>query len=210
MTAPLEIEVKFHVSDKQALLEKLHDIGAVSKGKVHEYNLCFDDDQKHLTREKRLLRLRKADKTTLTVKNPPDDNKTKPGMSIDFKVYEEIEVCVDDFDAMSSILRFLGFSPVQVYEKLRETFMLKNTVLCLDELPYGMFLEIEGLPDAIVKTAERLGLAWNERICATYLFMFETLRRILKIGFYDLTFENFSKVRVDFEKYRHLFIAGPS
>lgn len=213
MPGPLEIEVKFHVKDINLIQKKILAIGAVSAGRHREYNIRFDDPGENLLRRSCLLRLRHADKTTLTLKTPPGTGispKISPKISKDFKIQEELEVCVDDFDSMAAILESLGFSKVQVYEKIRETFKLGDTILCLDEMPFGLFLEIEGACDAIIKTAGQLGFLWEDRILDNYLSMFETIRRMLGLEFFDLTFENFSDVYIDFTKYTHLFLAGQS
>ncbi|NOY70632.1 MAG: class IV adenylate cyclase [Deltaproteobacteria bacterium] len=204
MSGPLETEIKFHILNKNSIRKRALSIGAVSEGRHEEYNLRLDDSRQSLLRGDRLLRLRRADTTTLTLKSPA------PEKSTDFKVHEELEVCMDDFDTMATIFNALGFTRVQVYEKIRETFKLGNTILCLDEMPFGTFLEIEGTCNAIVKTAGQLGFSWEDRIIDNYLSMFETIRRILGLKFSDLTFENFSDIHIDFAEYLHLFVAGPS
>jgi adenylate cyclase class 2 len=105
---------------------------------------------------------------------------------------------VTDFDATCRILECLGFFPRQVYEKYRETFTLKATTLCLDNLPYGDFLEIEGDKAPIRELTDRLGLNWKKRILATYLEMFEFIRKEAALEFNDLTFAGFQNVPHDF------------
>lgn len=43
----------------------------------------------------------------------------------------------------------LGLVPVLMYEKHRTTFTLTNFVICIDRLPFGLFLEIEGAEEYI-------------------------------------------------------------
>ncbi len=38
----------------------------------------------------------------------------------------------------------MGFMPALVYEKRRETWTLGKTEIVIDELPFGLFMEIEG------------------------------------------------------------------
>ena len=47
-------------------------------------------------------------------------------------------------EAMESILDALGFMPAMIYEKRRETWRLGATEVVIDELPFGLFMEIEG------------------------------------------------------------------
>jgi adenylate cyclase class 2 len=45
---------------------------------------------------------------------------------------------------MEAILDALGFTPTLVYEKRRQTWRLGKTEIVVDELPFGLFMEIEG------------------------------------------------------------------
>jgi len=187
----LEIEVKFHLSDNDALRSRILQIGAVSGGRVFESNLRFEDAAGSFAANRSLLRLRRDRKVRLTHKSTPLESDKR------FKIRREIEVEVGSFDQMRQLLEALGYHVVQVYEKWRETFALDGVELCLDEMPYGTFLEIEGEPEAIMAAARRLDLDWNTRILANYLHIFELLRRESGISFTDLTFRNFTGISVD-------------
>jgi adenylate cyclase class 2 len=187
----LEIEVKFYVPDIVAIRARIHTLGAEPKGGSFESNIRFDDKKMRLTHEKKLLRLRQDTRCRLTVKSPPEDTDTE------FKIFRELEVDVSDYQTMIAILEQLGFTPRQVYEKQRETYIFGHTELCLDTLPFGHFLEIEGGKDNIRKAAEALGLNWEKRITANYLSLFASLQKQLDLPFEDVTFENFKKVGID-------------
>jgi adenylate cyclase, class 2 len=190
----LEIEVKFYVPDIDAIRTRIRSLGADSKGGGFETNIRFDDEGMRLTRGKKLLRLRQDTRCRLTVKSLPDD----PGdADTEFKIFRELEVDVSDSQTMIAILEQLGFYPRQVYEKQRETYFFNDTELCLDTLPFGHFLEIEGGKDDIRKAAEAIGLNWEKRITANYLSMFASLQQQLNLPFEDVTFENFEKVEID-------------
>ncbi len=191
----LEIEIKFYVPDIDSIRAKISSFGAELKDSGFETNLLFDDDEMRLTRGKKLLRLRQDSRCRLTVKAPPDDvDTTKTNQ---FKIFREMEVGVSDFQTMIAILEQLGFYPRQVYEKQRETYLFNHTELCLDTLPYGHFLEIEGGKDDIRKAAEIIGLSWEKRITANYMSLFATIQKQLSLPFNDVTFENFKKMEID-------------
>ena len=187
---PLEIEVKFPVADISFLRRKITDIGAVSQGRRFEVNVRLDHADQRLRRAQCLLRLRRDARTTLTFKSSPDNRDEE------FKIHREVEVQVSDFDAMEQIFGSLGFQRRQVYEKWRETFRLGETILCLDEMPFGNYLEIEGPKQAIRQTAARVGLDWNKRILKNYLEMFSILQTHLQLSFADITFDNFENATV--------------
>lgn len=191
----LEIEIKFYVPDIDSIRAEISSLGAELKDSGFETNILFDDDEMRLTRGKKLLRLRQDSRCRLTVKAPPDDvDTTKTNQ---FKIFRELEVGVSDSQTMIAILEQLGFYPRQVYEKQRETYLFNHTELCLDTLPYGHFLEIEGGKDDIRKAAETIGLNWEKRITANYLSLFATIQKQLSLPFNDVTFENFKKMEID-------------
>jgi adenylate cyclase class 2 len=180
----IEIEVKFLVTDIAALRLRLKSMGANSRGEVLETNYRYDDQAGRLLAARSLLRLRQDRRTRLTFKRPRSDGRDQ------FKVYDEYEVTVDDFGGMHRILTAMGFQRVQIYEKRREVFRWRQTQFCIDRLPFGNFVEIEGSPEAIRAGAHRLKLPWKRRILANYLQLFEALRTELKLAFQDLTFDH--------------------
>jgi len=197
----LEFEVKFFLSDILSLRQDILDLGARSQGRFFEKNLRFEDANKTLQGKKCLLRLRQDHKTTLTFKSPP------PEISNQFKVLKELEVEVGDFATMNDILESLGFHCEQIYEKWRETLVIENTQFCVDTMPYGNFLEIEGAQKDIKQYAQDLGLRWGKRILSNYLEIFEILRKKSDLKFTDLTFENFKEIDLDVQNYLHLIEA---
>jgi adenylate cyclase, class 2 len=199
---PLEIEVKFLLQDATEIRRRLLSIGAESKGRVFESNIRFENGQSTLYDNGCLLRLRKDTVATLTFKSLP------PEADSQFKVHRELEVEVSDFEMTRRILTALGFHEKQVYEKWRETLLIGTTVFCLDAMPYGNFLEIEGDRSDIRKYADRLGLEWNDRIIENYLGIFDLLKERMNLPFSDLTFDNFSRFPVDLSDHCEMFRAG--
>ena len=200
----LEIELKFYCPDFSPLRYALVELDATCvTQKSFEHNVRYDTEDGRLQKSRCLLRLRQDNKTTLTFKSPPSSADAR------FKVYHEREAHLDDFDAMDGILVALGYRRRQVYQKWRETWRLGETILCLDSLPYGSFLEIEGSPDSIMRLVHDLGLDWERRILASYLEIFSVLREKDGLPFTDVTFDNFSSVGCVFDRYRHLFETDP-
>ena len=187
----LEIEVKFYLADIESVRNKILELGAESKGRLFETNIRYEDKNNSLIKKKSVLRLRQDEKTTLTFKSRP------PVKSRDYKIVNELEVEVSDFTTMDQILQSLDFHPEQKYEKWRETIVLDQTLFCLDNMPYGNFLEIEGQEKDIRYYASRLGLNWQKRILFNYLEIFEIMRNNLKLEFKDITFNNFETIDVD-------------
>jgi adenylate cyclase class 2 len=194
---PLEIEVKFYLPEPAVMRNRILSLGAESKGRFFEINFRYEDNEKNLIKKKSLLRLRKDSKTTLTFKSEPIEKKE------DFKILHELEVEVNDFQTMNSILEALGFHKEQVYEKWRETLVLENTIFCIDTMPFGNFLEIEGIAPGIKKSAALLDLQWENRILLNYLSIYEKIQKKFHLPFSDITFENFKAVDLKSDSFFH-------
>ena len=199
---PLEIEVKYFLEDIEPIREQLINAGAESHGRFFESNICFDNAEEGLSLSDSVLRLRKDEKTTLTYKTKPDVD------DLEFKVVKELEVEVSDFEMMLNILRALGFHQSQIYEKYRETFTIGDTKLCLDRMPFGDFIEIEGGKDEIRNLSQQIGMQWNRRILGNYRFLFDIIKERLFLSFSDITFDNFRKVKMDMKTFLPLFETG--
>lgn len=196
---PLEIEVKFYLNTTEPIRRFLTEQRAASQGRFFETNIRFEDTNNGLKKNKSLLRLRQDKKASLTYKSKaPDADK-------DFKIHRELEVDVSDFNTMYRILESLGFHQEQIYEKWRETFVIGRTNICIDQMPYGEFLEIEGEKEAIKQLADAANLNWDDRILMNYLEMFDIIKRKLNLDFKDITFDNFKNIPEDASKFHKLF-----
>jgi len=188
-----ETEVKFCVYNLAGIKERLRVLMAhLIQKRIYEVNLRFDTSKGNLTREGRVLRLRKDDLARLTYK----DNSQQIEGALSRR---EIEFVVNDFDSAKQFIQALGYEVVFIYEKFRTTFDYKETHIMLDELPYGNFIEIEGELEMLRPIAEELQLDWNKAIPTSYHSLFERLCKSRGLTFRDLTFENFKGIRVTTE-----------
>ncbi|MDX1707959.1 MAG: class IV adenylate cyclase [Desulfobacterales bacterium] len=186
-----EIEVKFYLEDIDDMQRRIVALGAESLGRVFENNTRYEDKEHNLIKNHSLLRLRQDKRTLLTFKSKPAQ------ASRDFKIFNELEVEVSDFETLHRILIRVGLQAVQRYEKWRETLILHQTAFFLDTMPYGTFLEIEGQENDIRQYAVQLGLKWHKRIILNYLEIFEMLRKKRSLEFEDITFDNFRSHNLD-------------
>jgi len=183
----LEVEVKFLTADLAGFRQRLLAAGAVLQGeRVFERNVVFDTPDKHLLHSGKLLRLRQDKAVRVTFKG-----EVAEASQSEAKVREELEINVSDFGTTAVIFQRLGFNPVLVYEKYRETFSLDNVEVVLDEMPYGNFVEIEGEEAGIKTAVARLNLPWEKRITTNYLKLMVDLKAYHRLDFDDLTFANF-------------------
>lgn len=182
-----EIEVKFFVQDPTAYRKRIEAAGgALEIARVHEENLRFDSPDRALSSAHRVLRLRQDDQSVMTYKGP-----AQSGSAV--SVRQEIEFTVSDFLKARQLLEALGYQVMLMYEKFRTTWGLEGVHVTLDEMPYGTFTEIEGpTAEQVQAIAGRLGLAWEARINASYIELFERFKKNRGVDWRDLSFANFA------------------
>jgi adenylate cyclase class 2 len=134
----IEIEKKYRLTKKQyeAVRRRLPEIGATLRGKEFEENTLYGG--RGLAVARNVLRLRRVGDTAILT------YKERFPTASSIKHQQEDETVVDDPEALNAILSALGFTPALVYEKRRETWLIGKTEIVLDELPFGLFMEIEG------------------------------------------------------------------
>ena len=163
-----EVEVKIRISDRAAVRRLLRSNGyLVVHRRVFESNDVYDTADATLRNSRRLLRLRRAGtQVLLTFKDKPIAGK--------HKTREEIEVTLSDAGAFASILGRLGFKMAFRYEKYRTEYAKPNFsgLILLDETPVGDFLELEGTPAWIDRTARKLGFSEQEYLTSSYASLY--------------------------------------
>ena len=147
----IEIEKKYRLTEEQreAVVQRLREVEArVVHGEEFEENTIYSGGS--LRPETSVLRLRRvAGRALLTFKEQFADS---AAFAIKRRREEETEVA--DAEAMHAILLALGFRPALVYEKRRQTWRVGKVEVVIDELSFGLFMEIEG-EEGEIETAER-------------------------------------------------------
>jgi adenylate cyclase class 2 len=158
----IEIEKKYRLTPEQrsALIRQLRDIGAQDEGEELEENTLYEGGPIDFNRN--VLRLRRVgDAAVLTYKER---------LSVDShaKHQREEETEVVDAEAMRLILEAIGFIARLVYEKRRQTWLVGETEIVVDELPFGLFMEIEGTEEDILAVERELGIENLQMESSTY------------------------------------------
>jgi adenylate cyclase class 2 len=84
------------------------------------------------------------------------------------KIRPELETGIEHLESLEGILRALGFSPVLRMEKQRAVWERADLEACLDETPFGCYLELEGAPQAIHAAMTGLGLSADRAETRSY------------------------------------------
>jgi len=69
---------------------------------------------------------------------------------------------------LAAILRALDFRPALVYEKRRTRWSFGKVEVAVDELPFGLFMEIEGSEKEIGRVEKLLGAEAFPAVMETY------------------------------------------
>ncbi len=158
-----ETEIKLPVSGAAEGKRLLRGAGfRVARRRVFESNTLFDTADAKLRKAGQVLRVRQCGRRVLlTYKGPAVRGRHKSR--------EELETELGSAQTISAILSRLAFEPVFRYEKYRTEYAKgKGGLATVDETPIGVFLELEGDPEWIDRTAARLGFKIADYITASY------------------------------------------
>ena len=165
----VEIEAKLKVESHQFVRDLLRSLGASCIGGVLETNTFLDTDDHALRQADQGLRVRRmvdesgGEVVIITHKGP-----RLPGV---YKSREETELCAESYDHAVRLLHRLGFGQTISFDKRRESWMLGDCRIELDEVPHlGCFVEIEAPTEGDIKAARsRLQLDAAPLVSESYI-----------------------------------------
>ncbi len=159
----LEMELKFKVDDFRDVELRLESSGVLPGDPVKENNLVLDLMGGPLRMMDTLFRLRNCDGGTLvTVKKP------LPATALKVRHEQEAVLECSQEDALK-LFGLLGYGVVYRYEKTRRECRIGDALICLDELWFGRFVEIEAQSEeAVMKAVDVLGFDPAEGIRFSY------------------------------------------
>lgn len=171
MTIQLEQEVKFRIPSWDDGIRRIEAAGGITIRPRHfESNQLFDFPDSRIAKRDSALRLRfVGDQAWLTYKGPNHG-------SGKIKQRRESETFLGDGRAMEAILESLALEVRFRYEKYRASFLLSEAEVSCDDTPIGAFLEIEGSPEEIARTAERLSLDMKDAMNLSYPRLYQLHR----------------------------------
>jgi adenylate cyclase class 2 len=134
----VEIEKKYRLTAEQAsdVEDKLAVVAANFVGEEFEENTVYGGGV--LDELNAILRIRKTETRALLTFKRRIEN------SSDVKHQIEHESAITDSDSVAAMLSEMHLVPRIVYEKRRKTWQFKSVEIVLDQLPFGLFMEIEG------------------------------------------------------------------
>ncbi len=159
-----EIEIKLRMESAEHARQILRGAAIPElRPRMFESNVLFDTPERQLRQRGALVRIRQAgSESLLTFKGASEVGP--------HKVREELETSLGDAEAACGILERIGLRPSFRYEKYRTEYGVpgEDGLILLDETPIGVYLELEGAPDWIDRTAARLGFSQRDYITDSY------------------------------------------
>ena len=159
---PIEIEKKYRLTpaERRAIEKRLRELGYKPKPVEFEENTIYRGG--NLAFGKRAMRIRRVNgEAILTFK---ERIPTKSAI----KHQKENETRVSDPEATHEILSAMGFAPALVYEKRRTRWQIGKAKLVIDELPFGLFMEIEASERDIRRVEKLIDGAKLPAVSETY------------------------------------------
>jgi adenylate cyclase, class 2 len=159
---PIEIEKKYSLTKKRrpAIEKRLRDLGVSPRPVEFEENTLYRGGRIELGNC--ALRLRRVGaRAILTFKQ------RLPSKS-SVKHQQEDETEVANAEAAHAILTALGLRPALVYEKRRTRWQMGRAEIVIDELPFGLFMEIEASEKEIARVEAKLGIEDLPAVMETY------------------------------------------
>jgi adenylate cyclase class 2 len=166
-----EIEIKFALKDRAALVRRLHEIGAQRLyAETFEDNIVLDR-RGELRTKGTLLRVRKFGKYAIVT--------YKGALAFEggVKSREEVQTGVESFELAIQLFDSLGYKPVFRYQKFREVWRVNEVEVVLDRTPIGDYFEIEGPLDLIRSVADELGMNMDSGLRQSYAELYRLHRR---------------------------------
>lgn len=147
----IEIEKKYRISQERlnALKNDLTKMGAEKTGTDDEENTIYAGGS--LPSGSALRIRRTQEKSFLTFKR-------RLANVSNAKRQVEYESEISEPDNVDQIIREFGLRPSVIYEKRREKYRIRSAEVAIDELPFGLFVEIEGALTAIIEVELLLGI----------------------------------------------------
>ncbi|HYR42089.1 MAG TPA: class IV adenylate cyclase [Terriglobia bacterium] len=184
----VEIEIKLRLPGKLGKIRRrLRELGFHIAGhRALESNTLFDNSKRTLRKHGKLIRVRVTNRgRLLTYKGPSQASK--------YKKRPELEIDLPETARVETMFEHMGYHPVFRYEKFRTEYSKgagNGGKVLLDETPIGNFVEIEGSPRWIDRTARQLGFSSDDYITRSYGYLYLAYCREKRMPPKDMLFKN--------------------
>jgi adenylate cyclase class IV len=166
MYKKIDGQVKFLLDDFCSMSYNLVANDAVFIGGSFETTTRYDTINDKYSNEGIYVRTKSGFRNTLTLKEKSDDFNN----NLFSRYITEIEI--ENIEDITYILEKIGLNKKIIMEKYRMNWILDGINLSIDELPFGIYLEIKGSDEEIKRIIKKLNIK-SKRINITYWDIYE-------------------------------------
>ena len=169
--AKTEKQVKYKINNFDYISKRLIEIEAIFIGGFMEKTIRYDNDDLKCSNNGIFIRTKSGMKNVLTLKEIPTDSSNTS--------FERIttEVEVDNINKIGYILEKIGLTKKFIMEKYRLFFKCDNVDILIDELPFGIYLEIKGEDNEINRITKMLNIDETDLIKMTYWDIYDKIKK---------------------------------
>lgn len=170
MIKKIQGQVKYKVDDFDSMSKKLIELEAIFVGGVLEKTIRYDTSNHKFLEKNIFIRTKSGIKNVLTIKEKTNE--------LDPNILERYttEIEIDDIQKMEYFLETIGLNKKWIMEKYRLYFKFMDNEITIDELPFGIYLEIKGDDKEIKKISKLLGLKLKDAIKVTYWDIYDKIK----------------------------------
>lgn len=170
MISKIEKQVKYKIDNFDFISKKLIEMEAIFIGGFLEKSIRYDNENLDYSKNGIFLRSKKGIKNVLTLKEIPN---IESQSSLE-RIKTEIEV--DDILKLDYLLEKIGLNKKFIMEKYRLYFKYKDNEITIDELPFGLYMEIKGNDNEIKKVIKFLNIKQKNLIKCTYWDIYDRIK----------------------------------
>lgn len=158
-------EIKIDVTNID-IVKKLRNSKAILLGSKQETTIRYDTEDKKYEKSGKYIRVMEGFKNCITLKEKVNEND---------KLFErdEFEIEIDDVENTKIILEKIGLKPILKMQKYRLKWNINGIRINIDELPFGLYMEIYGNEDEIQNVLKKLEIQDEPKIIGTYWDIYE-------------------------------------
>lgn len=159
-------QIKYELEDFNKFVKQLREESAIFIGGNFEQTVRYDYEDLRLSKSNIFIRTKTGFKNVLTIKEKSENIKTN------YFQRDKREIEIESTEDLDYILNKIGLTNQLVMEKYRLLWKIDDIYICIDELPFGIYLEIRGDNKQINNILKKFNLKKTKVINETYWDIF--------------------------------------
>lgn len=160
-------QIKYELQDFNKFLKELRGQSAIFIGGNFELTVRYDYEDLRLSKNGIFIRTKTGFENVLTIKEKTDVCQS------DYFQRKKREIEIESPEELKYIFEKIGLTNQLVMEKYRQLWKLDDIYISIDELPFGIYMEIKGSSKQINKILKKFGFKKSQVINETYWDIFK-------------------------------------